>query len=213
MSKPYFRDWSNMKFSKGKTFLAPPRLFKAEKSLYFPNLHGRTLLKTDKEPRDTTPQLVGKASVVTMFSSVWAENQVRSFISEEANPALHRLLDGAGHRAQLVQINVEEDVLKWWIIRLFMRGLRRGVGEPNWDKYFIVRRGISDEIREAIGLLNSKVGYTYLVDKDCRIRWAGSGPGEPEEKEGLVKGVQRLLEEMRKVEARPGPATKATQKN
>jgi ATPase complex subunit ATP10 len=53
-------------------------------------------------------------------------------------------------------------------------------------------------MRESIGVLNSKVGYTYLVDHQCRIRWAGSGPAEPGEREGLVKGVQRILSEIEK---------------
>ncbi|KAL1882736.1 hypothetical protein VTK73DRAFT_1256 [Phialemonium thermophilum] len=196
ISKPYFRDWSNIKWHKGKSFLSPPRLFRAELSLYFPNLYGRTLVKTDKKPRDTTPVLIGRASVVAIFSGLWAENQVKTFISPEANPDLQAALNESGGRAQLVRINVEENAMKAWLIRLFAGSLRRQLGKPNWDKYFIVRKGISDEIRESIGLLNSKVGYVYLVDEHCRIRWAGSGPSEPEERAGLVKGVQRLVSEM-----------------
>jgi ATPase complex subunit ATP10 len=142
--------------------------------------------------------LEGRASVVSIFSGMWAENQARTFTSRDENPALHEVLGANAGRAQLVQVNVEEDMLKAWLIRLFMGSLRRKVGKENWDKYFIVRRGISDEIRESIGLLNSKVGYTYLVDHQCRIRWAGSGPAEPEEREGMVKGLQRILSEMSK---------------
>ncbi|RYP65288.1 hypothetical protein DL771_008357 [Monosporascus sp. 5C6A] len=191
---PYFRDWGNMKFHKGKTFVAPPRLFRAEPSLYFPNLYGQTLLK-EGGPRDTTPALRGRVSVVSMFSSAWAEDQAASFASAEANPALGALLAAHADRAQRVWLNVEEDPLKAWLIRLFLGRLRRRVGEPNWGRYFIVRRGVSDEIREAIGCLNSKVGYTYLLDGECRIRWAGSGPSEDHEREGLVKAVRRLLDE------------------
>lgn len=141
-----------------------------------------------------------------MFSSLWGENQARSFASAESNPELQALLadgggDGNGKQgreegAQHVRINIEEDWLKAWVVRLFGTGaLRRRFGEPNWHRYFLVRRGISDEIRESIGYLNSKVGYTYLLDSECRIRWAGSGQSEAHEREGLVKGVQRLLEE------------------
>ncbi len=72
------------------------------------------------------------------------------------------------------------------------------MGQQNWGRYFIVRRGVSDEIRESVGLLNSKVGYVYLVDHNCRIRWAGSGDSEAEERGGLVKGVRRLMDEMGK---------------
>lgn len=142
--------------------------------------------------------LEGRASVVSVFSSMWAEGQAKTFTSPDQNPALHDVLRGSGGRAQLVQVNVEEDVLKAWLVRLFSGSLRRRVGKENWDKYFLVRKGITDEIRESIGVLNSKVGYTYLVDHQCRIRWAGSGSADPGEREGLVKGMQRILTEMEK---------------
>ncbi len=203
MARPYFRDWGNLNFHKGKTFLAPPRPFKADLSLYFPNLHGPTLLKRDVagnpvETFDTTPLLLGRASIVTIFSGMWAEKQADSFISPENNPALHELLRASNGRAQIVRVNVEEDLLKAWLVKLFQFRLRQQVGEENWGKYFMLRRGFSDEIRESIGVLNSKVGYTYLVDHNCRIRWAGSGEADPAEREGLVKSAQRILDEMAK---------------
>ncbi|KAK0656102.1 ATP10 protein-domain-containing protein [Cercophora newfieldiana] len=198
-ARPYFRDWRNMQFHKGKTFLAPPRPFKADLSLYFPNLHGRTIAKGDPSAKsaDTTPLLEGCASVVTIFSSMWAEKQAQTFSSKDANPVLHEVLEANKGRAQLVQINVEEDALKALLIRLFVGSLRRRVGKENWNKYFLVRKGITDQIRESIGVLNNKVAYTYLVDHNCRIRWAGSGNAESTEREGLVKGLHRILDEMK----------------
>ncbi len=194
MSRPYFRDWGNLQFHKGKTFIAPPRLFKDHLSLFFPNLYGRTLLKTDKEPRDTTPVLRGRVSVVSVFSSLWAENQCNTFVSKESNAAVGQIIAESGGRAQHVRVNIEEDFIKAFLVRLWMGRLRRQVGgEENYGRYFLVRKGVSDEIRESIGLLNSKVGYTYLLDPDCRIRWAGSGHSEDHEREGLVKGLERLL--------------------
>ena len=181
---------------KGKSFLAPPGLFKGEKALYFPNFYGQTLLK-DKLHRDTTPLLEDKISVVSVFSSAWAENQAATFASQKNNPELHEIVKNSGGLAQIVRINVEENALKAMVVKLFMPGLRKKLGTENWGRYFLVRKGISDQIRDAVGLLNSKVGYTYLLDGDCRIRWAGSGPCEGEEKEGLVKGTRRLIEELR----------------
>ncbi len=211
MARPYFRDWTNLQFHKGKTFVAPPRPFRADVSLYFPNLQGQTLEKEDWGPRDTTPALRGRVSVVSLFSSAWGEDQARSFAGAEANPALAALLARSAGRAQQAWINVEEGPLKAWLVRLFASGLRRRVAAAAaaaaaaddddddapgaWARYFLVRRGLSDDIREAIGYLNSKVGYTYLLDGECRIRWAGSGPSEDHEREGLVKAVQRLLDE------------------
>jgi mitochondrial ATPase complex subunit ATP10 len=206
MSKPYFRDWGNLKFYEGKSFIAPPRIFKAELSLFFPNFYGQTLLKTPKTPRDTTPTLVGKASVVSIFSSQWAEGQAQSWVSQKSNPELHTILAENSDVAQMVHINYEDNSAKAWLIGLFMGSLRKKFPEKDWDKYFLVRRGLTDEIRECIGLLNSKVGYTYLVDQHCRIRWAGSGPSHPDELEGLNKGVARVAEDIRKEALLPASA-------
>ncbi|KAK2626897.1 hypothetical protein QTJ16_004072 [Diplocarpon rosae] len=204
ISTPYFRDWSNMRLHKGKSFLAPPRLFKAERALYFPNIHGQTLTK-DKKLRDTTPVFQDKVSIVSVFSSTWAENQTATFVAKQHNPEIHEVVASSEGMAQMVQINIEENALKAMLVKLFMPSLRKRVGAGNWGRYFLVRKGLSGEIRDAIGLLNSKVGYTYLLDGECRIRWAGSGPCEGEEKDGLVKGAKRLINELRANAARPAP--------
>lgn len=196
MSKPYYRDWSNMRHHKGKSFLAPPALFKAEAALYFPNFFGRTLQR-DKKYRDTTSALQGKISVVSVFTSTWAENQAATFVSEKANPKLHEVIKNSNGIAQVVQINIEEETLKYWIIKLFMWSLRRKYSVDQWARYFLVKKSVDDPQKDAMGLLNSKVGYTYLVDGDCKIRWAGSGNSEADENKGLVKGVARLVEDLK----------------
>ncbi|KAF3762291.1 hypothetical protein M406DRAFT_264458 [Cryphonectria parasitica EP155] len=199
MARPYFRDWSNLGLHKGKTFIAPPRLFKHDRSLYFPNLFGHTLLKSTSLPRNTTPVLQGKASVIAVFSTGWAERQTLSFTSETSNPELHKILKEYKGRAQLVRVNIEDQSrLRYWILRAMAPFVRRNFREENWDKYFMVRNGISDDIRESIGYLNSKVGYVYLVDGDCKLRWAGSGPAQPDEVQSLTKGLAKLLDEMKK---------------
>ena len=189
-----------MRLHKGKSFLAPSRLFKSDKSLYFPNFHGQTLTR-DKQLCDTTPVLAGKVSVVSIFSSAWAEGQAATFVSEKNNPELNKIIQDSGGAAQFLRINIEDNMLKAAIVRFFMGGLRKKLGFDNWGRYFLVVRGVTDEMRSTIALLNSKVGYTYLLDGQCRIRWAGSGRAEGEEKESLVKGVRRLLEERKQVAA------------
>jgi ATPase complex subunit ATP10 len=211
ISKPYFREWSNMRLHNGKSFLAPPRLFKSDKALYFPNFHGQTLTK-DKKLLDTTPVLEGKVSVVSIFSSAWAEGQAATFVSEKKNPELNQVIQSSGGAAQLIRINIEENWLKAAIVRLFMPGLRNKLGFDNWGRYFLVVKGVTDDMRDTIGLLNSKVGYTYLLDGECRIRWAGSGRAEGDEKESLVKGVKRLLDSSKttqKVEQEKAESQKA----
>ncbi|KAK1975073.1 ATP10 protein [Colletotrichum cereale] len=200
MARPYFRDWRNMQFHEGKSFIAPPLPFKADMSLFFPNFVGDTLEKSANNPRDTTRALLGKVSVVAVYSSQWADDQAKTFISPEANPALHELLDKTQGKTQVVQLNVEDNKFKAWIVRLFMGNLRKQIPEHHWGKYFLVPRGITNEISESIGYLNSKVGYVYLVDNLCRIRWAASGPAHPDERDSLVKGMKLVLHEWNKAE-------------
>ncbi|KAF4581116.1 ATPase assembly factor ATP10, mitochondria [Ophiocordyceps camponoti-floridani] len=191
ISRPYFRDWSNLQFHKGKSFLSPPRLFRADLSSTSPTSKAEPSPPTKRPPRHH-PLLTGRASVVAIFSSLWAERQVDSFVSADANPALHDVLSRCS-RAQLVRVNYEDNAVKAWLVSLFRGSLRRRFAEGDWHKYFLVRRGITEEMREAVGLLNAKVGYVYLVDHLCRIRWAGSGQCLPDERESLVKGLGNLV--------------------
>lgn len=148
---------------------------------------------------------------MAIFSSRWAEQQAASFLSKEANPALHDVVAQTGDLSQLVHVNYEDNAGKAWLVKLFRGSLRRQFAERDWNKYFLVRRGITDDIRESIGLLNSKVGYIYLVDQHCRIRWAGSGPSHPDECEGLAKGLARLVDEIKKEATLPAAAREKPQ--
>ncbi|KAL1966482.1 hypothetical protein VTN77DRAFT_4404 [Rasamsonia byssochlamydoides] len=196
-AKPYFRDWTNLRYHEGKTFQSNPRLFKRDKALYFPNLYGITLA-SPREPQNTTTTLRGKVSVVSLFSSLWAEQQVATFTGPAQNPGLYDALRSDTSLAQKVDINLEENAMKAWLVRMFMWRMRRKLPAEQHKRYFLVRKGLTDGLKEAIGMMNSKVGYVYLLDDDCRIRWAGSGPAEQSEVEALNNGIRKLIEEKRK---------------
>ncbi|MCJ1252429.1 Mitochondrial ATPase complex subunit atp10 [Lignoscripta atroalba] len=195
VAKPYFREWTNMRYHKGKTFLSNPKLFRAEKALYFPNLQGVTLA-SPKVVHDTTSVLNDQVSVISVYSGTWADRQAATFVGNHSE--LDKALEAGKGIAQKVDINIEENALKAGLIRLFMPRLRKRLPKDAHGRYFLVRRGVTEELRDDIGLLNSKVGYVYLVDRECKIRWAGSGRATAGEKEGLVKGVRKLLEECRR---------------
>lgn len=127
-------------------------------------------------------------------------------MSKESNPALHEAIAAAGGLGQLVHVNYEDNAGKAWLVRMFRGSLRKKFAEADWDKYFLVQRGITDDIRESVGLLNSKVGYVYLIDQHCRIRWAGSGPSHPEECVSLARGLTRLVAEINKEAKLPAAA-------
>ncbi|KAF1816940.1 hypothetical protein P152DRAFT_453548 [Eremomyces bilateralis CBS 781.70] len=190
LSKSYFRDRTNTKYHKGKTFLANPQIFKPGPALYFPNIRGTTL-DAPKVLSDTTSVLRGKVSVVTIFKSQWAVSQVESFVGKKQNPDVHALLDDP--RAQLVEINVETNYARALIQRLFLGNLKGERKREDWKNYFFLREGIPDNLREAIGYINGEVGYVYLVDENCKIRWAASAEAEGDESQYLVKGLKRLL--------------------
>ncbi|KAL8997998.1 MAG: hypothetical protein Q9169_002838 [Polycauliona sp. 2 TL-2023] len=209
-AKPYFRDWSRTQFHNGKSFISPARVFRADKSLYFPNMVGSTLA-SPSTPSDTTSVLQDRISVVSVYSGRWAEMQTQSFTDEKRHPEIAAVFQqqqqqqrqqeigqDAPPQVQRVEINVEPDWMKALIVRTFMGGIRKQRKEEDWQKYFLVRRGVTEEMRAAMGMANSKVGYVYLVDWLCRIRWAGSADAEGPEKDSLVAGVQRLIDGWRR---------------
>ncbi|EMD00827.1 hypothetical protein BAUCODRAFT_29205 [Baudoinia panamericana UAMH 10762] len=205
IAKPYFRDWSNMRFFKGKVFIAPERLFRGDVALWFPNFFGKTAAKDVVRRgiadgygglgRGTTEVMRNKVSVVSIVSNMWAQGQVDTFCGKEQNPDLHRVLAENQDLAQRVEINYENNFLKWWLLQIFASGLRKTRTPAEQERYFMVRRGVTDIMKEAIGLLNDKGGYVYLVDQECKIRWAGSAEASSAEKQSLVEGLRRLIKE------------------
>ncbi|KIW32121.1 uncharacterized protein PV07_03691 [Cladophialophora immunda] len=202
--RPYFQEWRRVDHFKGKSFVSNPRLFKRERALYFPNIWGRTLAADGDGPqggRDTTPVLMGKISVIAMQSGHWAEEQVDTFVSAKNNPELSKMIEESNGRLQRVDINLQGDWVRALLVKMFSGRLRKTIPEERWNKYFMIklprdiRRGLNDEVRDAIGLLNSQVGYVYLVDSSCKIRWAGSGHAWEGEVENLNAAVRRLLQE------------------
>jgi mitochondrial ATPase complex subunit ATP10 len=158
-------------------------------------LHGVTL-SSPRKRLDTTPVIINRVSIITIWSSLWGENQAATFVGKKVNPALHDILAGEGKDiAQIVRVNVETNWLKALLIRLFMWSLRRKMGKEEWGRYFLVRKGLNDEVRGAIAAVNGSVGYVYLADWDGRIRWAGCGNAAEGEVEGLNVGVRKLVEQ------------------
>jgi len=178
-----------MQRHRGKLFLSPPKLFKSEVALYFPNMQGYTLANSSGM-EDTTSVFKGKTSIVSVFTGLWAENQTKTFVE---NPELRETVrELSKNNLQMVWVNIEADWMRAGLVRLFLGGLRKRLGKEEWGRYFVVRRGVEEEVKQDIAMVNSKVGYVYLVDEKCRIRWAGSGDAGPGEAEGLLRSVSRL---------------------
>jgi len=179
-----------------------------------PNLRGRTLDKAGdgQDGRATTSVLKGRISIVCVMSKTWAEYQVKSWVGEKENPEIQKLVKESEGMAQIMELNVEEGRLYRAVLKLFEGRLRRMRRKTDWEKYFFLT-GIPDSVRECTGIIqNSKAGYVYLVDAECRIRWAGSGDAEQGEKEALVKGFKKLIEEKKTAFQGADIGTKGTSK-
>ena len=183
-----------MRHHRGKLFLSSPKLFKAETSLYFPNMQGYTLANKS-DMTDTTNVLTGKISIISVFSGLWAENQTKTFVGKEQNPELENVVEQLkAEGVQRVWINIEEQWMRAGLVRLFLGGLKKMLKMEEWGRYFVVRKGVEEDVKMDIGMVNSKIGYVYLVDERCRVRWVGSGDAVDGEGQGLVGGVRRLVE-------------------
>lgn len=205
--KSYFQDFKDMRYQSGKSFLAPTALFRSSAALYFPNITGRTLASPDIIA--TTALLDGRVSVVTYASSNWAQEQIKSYTSaleETQVPGyvadedhLDALREGDKTRLrgtwQRVTLNVEENAFKSFLLKMSLGGVRKTVGREQWLRYLLVRKGLTDEWKQSVGIFNQRVGYVYLVDAFCRIRWAGCGVAKEDEKKAFIRGLQKLVEE------------------
>lgn len=143
---------------------------------------------------------------MTMFSGLWAHRQTKTFNPGGMDSDAERTREGW----QRVEVNIEETRIRAFILKASRGGLRKVTAEEAWGRYFIINKGLRTwgrwrgptdcpgGVREALGMSNAKVGYVFLVDWECRVRWAGSGEATAGEAEALAKGVKKLVEEMRR---------------
>lgn len=197
-ARPYFRDYTYMKYAKGKMWVANTRLWKKEVSLWMPNVWGRDW---EGEAQPSVGICQGKVTVVCFVSRQWAADQVRTFVDEEALG----MVKGSNGLAQVLDIVVEEAGLFRMVLWLYRERIRRNY-DGRFQKYLMMK-GMKDGIRDVLGMMNHKTGYVYLVDSDCRIRWAGSGDATAEEKAAFKTGLQRLISEKAGVKMGKKPGT------
>ncbi|KTW26963.1 hypothetical protein T552_02454 [Pneumocystis carinii B80] len=187
-SKSYLDDFQEMKYHQGKKWIAPNYLFNKDQALYIANFYGRTLLNVTA---NTTPFIESSAaSLVSIFSSKSGEEHIKSFLT----PKLY--LEASN--LKFIYINLQENFLKAMLVRLFSKNIKNSISKEYHNTYFFINK-LPKDIKENMLITNIYVGYIYLVDNQCRIRWAGCGNATTEEKENLVICSQKLIKEYEKV--------------
>ncbi|KAI5283100.1 Mitochondrial ATPase complex subunit atp10 [Ascosphaera aggregata] len=200
LNRGYFSEWRDMKYHQGKTWIAPTRIFRGDKAGYMPNFYGRSIAKEEKgREKGTTGLLLGKISIVSVYSSAWAQRQAETFTNAKVNGELHEIIKRSGGKVQQMVVNISFSRLKSLLLRLFTWRLRRQLPREMHPRYIFVRKGFTRGIAGQMGISNLSVGYTYLVDEECRIRWAGNSEAWEGEREALNRGVKKLLEMEKKV--------------
>ena len=90
-----------------------------QKARYFPDIQGTCL--ADKSKKHTADMLFGHVSIVAIVTSRVSEEHTRSFYEA----ALERFRSHP--HFQLVQINLQENTLKAYLLSLFLSSLRTQV--------------------------------------------------------------------------------------
>ncbi|KZT65278.1 hypothetical protein DAEQUDRAFT_801836 [Daedalea quercina L-15889] len=175
-TKGYFTDLNATRRYGGKMWIAPKTMIREDKALYFPDIVGTNL--RSKGGVHTTSLCTGKVSIIAMLTTRISELQVANYIT----PTHEQYSSHPMYR--YIQVNLQENLLKSLLVSLFTSNIRKTVPEELWDTYLVSSQNM-DYVRHDMGLDNSRIGYVYLVDEQCRIRWAACADPIVEEIEAL----------------------------
>ncbi|KAH9917170.1 ATP10 protein-domain-containing protein [Fomitopsis serialis] len=176
-TKGYFTDLNATRRHGGKTWVAPKTMIREDKALYFPDIVGTNL--HSKAGVHTTSLCTGKVSVVAMLTTRVSEvtasaNYIKPTHEQYSSHPMYRY----------IQINLQENLLKSLLVSLFTSGIRKSIPEELWESYLVSNQNM-DYVRHDMGMTNSRIGYVFLVDEQCKIRWAACADPINEEIEAL----------------------------
>lgn len=113
---------------------------------------------------------------------------------------------------QIVQVNLQENLLKSFLVNLFLKSLRRVTAKELHPTYLVSSQNM-EYVRDALGMTNSRVGYVFLIDESLKIRWGGCADATAEETRSLESctGVLlKRLERKKNMQAHPSTGTTST---
>ncbi|CDS04784.1 hypothetical protein LRAMOSA07314 [Lichtheimia ramosa] len=189
-TKSYFADAHEMRQHGGKMYIASDKLIKAEKAGYMPDFEGTNL---QKKPIHTTDLLAGKISLMSFVYAKYGESHVNSFV----DPFLKHF--GNNPDVQLVEVNVQENLLKQWLLKAFVPSIRKNLPEERHANYVLLLQDIS-RIRKMLDMTNQYIGYVFLVDEQCRVRWTAHGEATQEEIGHMLGMAEHLQSKMKKID-------------
>ncbi|PVV02920.1 hypothetical protein BB560_002621 [Smittium megazygosporum] len=178
-----FKENLHLKKFGPKLFEATAELIPEKRALYMPRLQCKSLLGNQQE---ISLFLKGKISLVVFEFAKFAEPHAKSYIEPfesifKENP-----------KVNLVQLNIEENMLKAFILKTFLGYIRATIPKYRQNSYF-THFGSINTIKQQLGIANKFLGYCFLVDKNTKIRWYANGLATKQEQETLIKLTHSLL--------------------
>lgn len=197
-SKGYFHDINMTRKHGGKTWIAPKVLIREDKALYLPNISGKSL--DEGKPKNTTIICFGRITVLAMLGTKISQVHAQGFIE----PTHARFSSNPLY--QYIQINLQENLLKSFLVNLFISSIRSTV-PPELQPNYLVSSQNMEYVREQLGMTNSKVGYVYLIDENLKVRWGGCADAMVEETQALESCTGVLLHRLEKKPKKRDPNT------
>ncbi|KAG0273317.1 Mitochondrial ATPase complex subunit atp10 [Linnemannia exigua] len=186
----YFAEFSELSKTGSKLWKATPSMINPDKALYMPNIIG-TSLKTS-EPVELVDLLRGKISLVAISGTRFGEEHIESYMT----PFLKRWPMTVGNnssKVQLVELNIQENPLKAGLVRMMVPFVKKTIPEERHANYVLHYKSIK-HLKDPLSMQNSYLGYVFLVDSNCKIRWGAHGPASETEVKTLLESVQKLSE-------------------
>ncbi|KAF9940289.1 Mitochondrial ATPase complex subunit atp10 [Modicella reniformis] len=184
----YFAEFSELSKTGSKLWKGTANMIAADKALYMPNIVG-TSLKTS-EPIELVDLLRGKISLVCISGTRFGEEQIETFTT----PFSKKWPSGqVGSKVQFVELNIQENPLKAGLVRMMVPFVKKSIPEERHTNYILHYKPIK-HLKDPLSMQNSYLGYVFLVDSNCKIRWGAHGRGTDTEIKTLLDSVQWLCE-------------------
>lgn len=180
-----FAEFKQLNDTEGKVLPGAVQLLAVDKARTVPSLTVKSLLNSEVD----LAQLVAKNGkhatlVLTSFKNfglemlpAWRAPFQKEFVNQNV---------------QVVTLSIIED----WYMKLVHGSIVNGLKDktpPELHDATYAYFGRCDEVRTAMDLYNSFVGYVHLVDSHGRIRWIAGGPATADEIQRLIKVTRELL--------------------
>lgn len=185
-TKSYFADMHEMRKHGGKMYYASTQLMSKDDTGYMPMYEGKDLYGNKV---NITMKLRNKISLMSFVFAKSGELHVNTFIE----PFLKKFKDDKD--AQLIEVNVQENFLKQFIVKAFVPSIRKSLPAERKENYMLLMQDISRS-RKYLDMTNQYIGYVFLIDQEGLIRWTAHGEATKEEVANMLAMTDYLKEKM-----------------